>query len=97
LFLKRVYLDILIISCDFETFVLYLRYVIIGMTIEQAFEHLLGNWKNQSTEFVTKYRSYKSKYLKSKGDKTSEPIGERKMKEMLEKAGYKIKTKVTPP
>jgi hypothetical protein len=67
------------------------------MTIDQAFKHLLNNWKNQEKEFKDKYRSYKSKYLKSQKDKRAEKIGEGKMKEMLIEAGYKIEIKVKAP
>lgn len=59
------------------------------MTIDQAFTHLLKNWKDQDKEFKDKYRFYKSKYLISQKDKKREKIGEGKMREMLLEAGYK--------
>ncbi len=67
------------------------------MTINQAFEHLLNNWKEQQPEFKDKYRSYKSKYLKSLKYKKAEKIGQGKIFEMLEAAGYTIEIKVKPP
>jgi hypothetical protein len=64
------------------------------MTIIKAFKHLLGHWKEQDKSFKDKYRSYRSKHLNQ-----SDYVGEKKMIEMLEGAGYKveIKIKVTPP
>jgi hypothetical protein len=58
------------------------------MTIDQAIKELIKNWKEQDKEFKNKYRSYKSKYLKSLKDKKAEKIGEGKIKEMLLEAGY---------
>lgn len=66
------------------------------MTIDQAFKHLLENWKNQDKGFKDKYRSYKSKYLKSLKDKKAEKIGRWKIIEMLEAAGY-VEIKVIHP
>lgn len=68
------------------------------MTIEQAFKHLLENWKDQDTDFITKYRTYKSRYLNRSGNQTKK-VSEEKMIEMLKEAGYKvdIKVKVTAP
>jgi phosphopentomutase len=59
------------------------------MTIDQAFKELIKNWKEQDAPFKNKYRSYKSKYLKSLKDKKSEKIGLGKIREMLLEAGYK--------
>lgn len=66
------------------------------MTIIQAFEHLLKNWKDQDTDFITRYRIYKSRYLNTSG-KQKEKVSEEKMKEMLTNAGYTIKIKVIAP
>jgi methanogenic corrinoid protein MtbC1 len=63
------------------------------MTIEQAFKHLLENWKDQDTEFVTKYRTYKSRFLNASGKQTKK-VSEEKMIEMLREAGYKVDIKV---
>lgn len=65
------------------------------MTILQAFEHLLKNWESHQKEFRDKYRSYRSKYLKSLEDKDAEKIGRWKIVEMLVESGYaEIKIKV---
>lgn len=61
------------------------------MTVEQAFKHLLDTWKDQDKDFKDKYRSYKSKWLKSQKDKTAEKIGDGKIREMLLAAKYKVK------
>lgn len=61
------------------------------MTEEQAFEHLLDNWKSQGQEYKDKYKSYRSKFLKNG------PVGEKKKREMLIEAGYSIKTVVKLP
>jgi hypothetical protein len=64
------------------------------MTIEKAFNHLLKEWEDQPKWFRDKYRSYRSRYEKSKGMKAKEIIEKRyyvgtdKMREMLLKAGY---------
>jgi hypothetical protein len=58
------------------------------MTIMQAFNNLLKNWKEHPKEYRDKYRSYRSKYLKNKKDPKAEGIGRLKMIEMLEAAGY---------
>lgn len=61
----------------------------IKMTLEESFLHLIENWKQQTPEYKEKYKSYKSKYLRSQTDSETESIGEGKMREMLLNAGYK--------
>lgn len=58
------------------------------MTLTEAFNDLLNNWKELPKEFRDKYRSYRSKYNKSLKDAKAEKIGEGIMREMLLKAGY---------
>jgi hypothetical protein len=57
------------------------------MTIEKAFKHLLDSWGDQDTEFVTKYRTYKSRFLNLSGNQKKK-VSKWKMVEMLEAAGY---------
>lgn len=52
------------------------------MTLTEAFNTLLLNWQSLPKEYREKYKSYKSKYENKSG-----PVGERKMKEMLNAAG----------
>lgn len=66
------------------------------MTIQQAFKHLLANWKNQDVEYVTKYRVYKSRFLNLSGKQTKK-VSQDKMIEMLKEAGYKIEIKIKTP
>jgi hypothetical protein len=58
------------------------------MTIDQAFKELIKNWTEQDSTVKNKYRSYKSKHLKSLKDKKAEKIGLGKIREMLLEAGY---------
>lgn len=66
-----------------------LRKQVAQMNIELAIKELFKNWKEQDSAFKNKYRSYKSKYLKSLKDKKAEKIGLGKIREMLLEAGYK--------
>jgi trans-2-enoyl-CoA reductase len=66
------------------------------MTIQQAFKHLIDNWNNQDSSYITKYRTYKSRFLNLSGKQTKK-VSQDKMIEMLEAAGYKVEIKVTPP
>lgn len=67
------------------------------MTLEKAFEHLLENWIKQEPGFKEKYKPYRSKHEKSKKMKPSEImekdyyVGDKKKREMLLNAGYKMK------
>lgn len=60
------------------------------MTIDQAFKHLLDNWGNLDTDFKTKYRIYKSRYLNLSGINVKK-VSQDKMREMLLKSGYSEK------
>lgn len=70
------------------------------MTITQAFNHLLQNWKDQKQDFKDKYKPYKSKHEKIQGMKVSEVkeklyyVGDEKKREMLKEAGYKVEPEV---
>lgn len=59
------------------------------MNLAQAFKHLLKNWEKLPQKFRDKYKSYRSKYLRSLKDSEAEKIGESKIREMLLEAGYK--------
>jgi len=57
------------------------------MTIEKAFKHLLENWHDLDSEFITKYRTYKSRYLNISGNQKKK-VSYWKKVEMLEAAGW---------
>ncbi len=59
------------------------------MTIKQAFKHLLDNWRLQDVKYITKYRTYKSRFLNISG-KQNKMVSEAKMIEMLREAGYTV-------
>ena len=59
------------------------------MTITEAFEELLTNWKNQTVDYVKKYKAYKSRFLNNSG-KHTKGVSKDKMIEMLENAGYTV-------
>lgn len=59
-------------------------------TLEKTFDKLIQDWDNNPRDFMNKafrerYKPYKSAY-KSKNN----PVGPKKMMEMLRKAGYEI-------
>jgi hypothetical protein len=74
-----------------------LRKLVAQMNIDLAIKELFKNGKEQDPIFKNKYRSYKSKYLKSLKDKKAEKIGEGKIKEMLAGSGCLIKITVEVP
>lgn len=53
-----------------------------AMSMEFAFYRLMQNWSTMSREYRLKYGSSKCKHFSGEG------IGEKKMREMLESAGY---------
>lgn len=73
---------------DYPRLDIALNDIFYSMTLEQAFEGLLKKWKDQDSTFKAKYKSYKSKYLRSKRDKKAEKIGYGIMREMLLQAKY---------
>jgi len=57
------------------------------MTIHQAFSQLIERWDSLPSEFRTRNRMWKSRYLNHSGKQTKE-VGESKMRELLIESGY---------
>lgn len=55
--------------------------------IEKLFEKLIDTWKDQDSEFITKYRTFKSRYLNNSGNQTKK-LSYWKKVEMLEAVGW---------
>lgn len=57
------------------------------MRWEQALEDLFNNWDKQDSEFIKKWKMYKSRHLNKSGRQTKK-VSKDKLSEMLLEAGY---------